>query len=141
MRAAPSIRQIYAAASGSTMSSTWEHVRQRLFLMPVHEILDKPGYTAVCILSLSPSSIRLGRRPLKPLRRVQIPLVTPNYIRHLQGLSVSAFYFNIILNRCICRQCMQDRGPVTCRLQENLHYTSTIMILQVKNYSRCALVE
>lgn len=27
--------------------------------------------------ALSPSSIRLGRRPLKPLRRVQIPLVTP----------------------------------------------------------------
>ena len=29
--------------------------------------------------ALSPSSIRLGRRPLKPLRRVQIPLVTPSF--------------------------------------------------------------
>ena len=59
------------------MSSTWAHVRQRLILLAVHEILDKQSRTAVCIHSLSPSSIRLGRRPLKPLRRVQIPLVTP----------------------------------------------------------------
>ena len=47
------------------------------FFTAVHEILDKQSRAAVCILSLSPSSIRLGRRPLKPLRRVQIPLVTP----------------------------------------------------------------
>lgn len=47
-----------------------------------------PGHFGIERIFQSPSSIRLGRRPLKPLRRVQIPLVTPNDFKGLHRLFV-----------------------------------------------------
>ena len=58
--------------------ASWPLFRQRLLCGPDisrGHLTKRPVPTITN--ALSPSSIRLGRRPLKPLRRVQIPLVTP----------------------------------------------------------------
>ena len=60
--------------------ASWPLFRQRLLCGPDisrGHLTKRPVPTITN--ALSPSSIRLGRRPLKPLRRVQIPLVTPSF--------------------------------------------------------------
>ena len=58
--------------------ASWPLFRQRLLCGPDisrGHLTKRPVPTITN--ALSPSSIRLGRRPLKPVRRVQIPLVPP----------------------------------------------------------------